>query len=104
MSTIFQTYVRLMVESTISMVKSWETRIESGGGVAEIRVDKDMQGLAAEVISRACFGSSYSNGQEILSKLGSLIEAVSKIIIGIPGQRYMHIKLIKPNFYFCFYL
>lgn len=83
-----------MVDSTISLIKSWESRIESEGGVgvADIRVDKDMKSLAADVISRACFGSSYSRGQQIFSKFDSLLEVMSKGTVGIPGLRYNQTK------------
>ncbi|KAK9202603.1 hypothetical protein WN944_017815 [Citrus x changshan-huyou] len=81
--------VKLMVDSTTSIVKSWESRIESEGGIAEIRVDRYMQSLAADVISRACFGSNYSKGQEIFSKFECLVLAMSKGAVGVPGLRYL---------------
>ncbi|KAK0583254.1 hypothetical protein LWI29_035199 [Acer saccharum] len=84
--------VKLMVDSTLSLVKAWESRIESEGGIAEISVDTDMKSLAADVISRACFGSSYSKGQEIFSKFGLLLEVMSKEPVGIPGLRYLPTK------------
>lgn len=79
--------LKLMVDSTTSMVKSWESIIESEGGIAEIRVDKYMQSLAADVISRACFGSNYSRGQEIFLKFESLVQLMSKGLVGVPGSR-----------------
>ncbi|KAJ0053697.1 hypothetical protein Pint_00056 [Pistacia integerrima] len=83
---------KLMVDSTLSLVKSWEGRIPSEGGIAEIRVDKDMQNLAADVISRACFGSSYTKGQLIFNKFESLLEVMSKRTVGVPGLRYLPTK------------
>ncbi|KAK1312476.1 hypothetical protein QJS10_CPA07g01366 [Acorus calamus] len=60
--------VGLIVDSTIPMLKAWESRIhESGCGKAEVRVDGDLRDLSADVISRACFGDSYSKGEEIFS-------------------------------------
>ncbi|KAH7576167.1 hypothetical protein JRO89_XS01G0005700 [Xanthoceras sorbifolium] len=85
--------VNLMGDSTLSLVKDWESRIETEGeGVAEISVDTDMKSLAADVISRACFGSSYSKGQEIFSKFGSLLEVMSKEPVGVPALRYLPTK------------
>jgi hypothetical protein len=44
----------------------------------------------ADVIARACFGSNYSEGKEIFSKLGALQMHLSKNFfkIGIPGMRF----------------
>ncbi|KAL5795113.1 hypothetical protein ACOSP7_003707 [Xanthoceras sorbifolium] len=84
--------VHLMVDSTKSLLGSWESRIESEGGTAEIRVDQDLRSLAADIISRACFGSNYSKGQEIFIRLGSLQKIMSKGMIGVPGLRYLPSK------------
>ncbi|TXG62473.1 hypothetical protein EZV62_009467 [Acer yangbiense] len=85
--------VHLMVEATISTLKSWESRIESqGGGVADIKIDDDLRSLSGDVISRACFGSSYCKGEEIFSNLRTLQKTMSKGYIGIPGSRYMPTK------------
>ena len=80
-----------MVDSTKSMLRSWETRIDKGGGIAEIRVDDDLRSLSADIISRACFGSSFDQGKDIFIKLKTLKDLLSKsfIYIGIPGYRYL---------------
>jgi hypothetical protein len=41
-------------------------------------------------LARACFGSNYSKGKEIFSKLGALQMHLSKNFfkIGIPGMRF----------------
>nr|AYM55676.1 cytochrome P450 [Croton stellatopilosus] len=68
-----------MVESTQALIKEWEQRIESEGGTeAEIRVDEDLKGLSANVIARACFGTSYFKGEQIFSKLRFLHKALTK--------------------------
>ncbi|KAK1286788.1 hypothetical protein QJS10_CPB20g00039 [Acorus calamus] len=85
----------LIVDSTISMLKAWESRIdESGCGKAEVRVDGDLRDLSADVISRACFGDSYSKGEEIFSMLAELKKAMSKqsLIVGIPDLRFLPTK------------
>lgn len=79
--------MKLMVDATICILKSWENRIENGGGSADIIVDDDMRILSADIISRACFGSNYSKGEEIFSKLRTLQKTMSKVRIGIPGLR-----------------
>ena len=44
-----------MVDSTSSMVRSWENQIDKEGGIAEIRVDEYLRSSTADVISKACF-------------------------------------------------
>ncbi|ESW08385.1 hypothetical protein PHAVU_009G041200 [Phaseolus vulgaris] len=71
--------VDLMVESTQPLLLKWEQTIESqGGGRAEVKVDVDLRGLSADVISRVCFGHSYSKGKEVFSKIRSIQKAMSK--------------------------
>ncbi|KAF2312643.1 hypothetical protein GH714_039357 [Hevea brasiliensis] len=84
--------VGLMVDSTTSILRSWESRIESDGGIAEIDVDPDMRKLSADIISRACFGSNYAKGEEIFLNLRTLQNVMSKGSVGIPGSRYLPTK------------
>lgn len=86
----FKGMVNLMVESTTSIVRSWESKIESAGRVAEIEVSEQMRSLSGDIISRACFGSSYSQGEQIFLKLRALQSMMSKRPIGIPGSRYYY--------------
>ncbi|MBA0834194.1 hypothetical protein Goarm_006569 [Gossypium armourianum] len=58
----------------------------------KIIVDEDLRSLSADIISRACFGSNYSKGEEIFSKLKALQMAMAKTYIGIPGMRYLPSK------------
>ncbi|XP_022155742.1 cytochrome P450 714C2-like isoform X2 [Momordica charantia] len=82
----------LMVESTSSMLRSWESRVENDGGRSEINVDGDLRALSADIISKACFGSNYSEGKEIFLKLRALQVVMSKGSIGVPGFRYIPTK------------
>lgn len=83
----------LMVEATNSMLGSWDDRINISGGTADITVDEDLRSLSADIISRAAFGSSYSLGKDIFSKLRALQQLMAKtLFIGIPGSRYMPTK------------
>lgn len=84
--------VNLMVDATNSLLQTWESRIEGERGISEIIVDEHLRSLSADIISRACFGSNYSKGEEIFSKLNALQMAMSKANIGIPGMRYLPIK------------
>ena len=80
------------MDSTTSMLSSWENLIDERG-VVDIRVDDDLTSLSADIILRACFGSNYSEGQQIFSKIRSLQEILSKggLNISFPGLRYTHL-------------
>ncbi|XP_058075250.1 cytochrome P450 714C2-like isoform X2 [Magnolia sinica] len=86
--------VDIMVESIIPLLKSWESRVDKEGGVGDIRVDEDLRSFSADVISRACFGSSYFKGKEIFLRLRALQQAMStkSLLIGVPGLRYLPTK------------
>ncbi|KAH7542857.1 hypothetical protein FEM48_Zijuj02G0119800 [Ziziphus jujuba var. spinosa] len=84
----------LITESAINLVNSWKSIIEKGGGTADIKIDNHMRSFSGDVISRACFGSNFSKGEEIFHKLRSLQELMSKkgFSVGIPGIRYLPTK------------
>ncbi|KAJ4953049.1 hypothetical protein NE237_029881 [Protea cynaroides] len=86
--------INLMVETTESLLRAWETSIEGNGGITNIRVDEHFRSLSADIISRACFGSNYSKGEEMFLKLRDLQRAMSKqsLLIGIPGLRFVPSK------------
>ncbi|KAI3993729.1 hypothetical protein MKX01_002742 [Papaver californicum] len=60
----------------------------------DIRVDLDLRSFSADVISKACFGSSYNKGKEIFTKIRALQELMAKqgLFIGIPGSSYLPTK------------
>ena len=72
------------------MIKSSEKRAQGKSGLAEIEVDQDLRSLSADIISRACFGSSYSEGEEIFFKIRTLQKVMTKgkTIMGVPGLRF----------------
>ncbi|KAA8539725.1 hypothetical protein F0562_026417 [Nyssa sinensis] len=79
--------VGLMLESSQPLMTKWEACIEAQGGVmADIRVDEDLRSVSADVISRACFGSSYFKGKQIFSKLRTLQKTISNqsLLFGVP--------------------
>ncbi|KAF4384402.1 hypothetical protein CsatB_029105 [Cannabis sativa] len=89
--------VNMITESTNTLIDSWKSRIEkesSGGKVVNIKIDEDMRNFSADVISKACFGSNFSKGQEIFIKLRKLQEVMSRkcLATGIPGARYAPTK------------
>lgn len=89
-----------MVESAEPLLKKWETMIEAQGGLAaEINVDADLRSCSADVIARACFGSSYVKGKQIFSKLRTLQTTIAKqgFLFGLNNSRYyIHIYFHNP--------
>ncbi|KAL3834720.1 hypothetical protein ACJIZ3_009456 [Penstemon smallii] len=69
----------LMLESAESLSSKWERCIEEseGGKIAEIKAEEDLRSVTADVISKACFGSSYVEGKQIFSKLRTLQELIT---------------------------
>lgn len=87
----------LMADSTLLMLRTWEDRIAMDGelgGSVDVRVDKDLQNLTADIIAKACFGSSYLQGKEIFAKLRTLqsLMSMTSIFVGIPGLRHLPSK------------
>ena len=81
--------MNLIAESTFTLLNSWKRRIEAEDGLADIRIDEYMRSFSGDVISRACFGSNYSRGEEIFLKLRALQEVMSKksLSTGVPRMR-----------------
>lgn len=84
--------VKLMVESTSNMIESWGERTRNSEGKSEVKVDDDLKSLSADIISRACFGSSYAEGEQMFLKLQTLQMVMSKVPIGVPGLRHIPSK------------
>ncbi|XP_025623362.1 cytochrome P450 714A1 isoform X1 [Arachis hypogaea] len=80
--------VGLMIESAQPLLTKWEKLIEEEEAIAEVEVDGDLRSLAADVISRVCFGHSYSKGKQVFSKLRFMQKTMSKhgtFLFGIKG-------------------
>lgn len=60
--------IPVMVESVEMMLRRWKNE-----DVKEVDVSGEFRLLAAEAISRAAFGSSYLEGQEIFLMLSKLV-------------------------------
>ncbi|KAI4370328.1 hypothetical protein MLD38_018691 [Melastoma candidum] len=84
-----QSMVDLMVGSAEAMTRAWEGKIESEGGMANMRVDDDLRSLAADIIARACFSSSYKHGEEIFTKLRELQGLLVAVNVGVPVLRHL---------------
>ncbi|XP_062000257.1 cytochrome P450 714C2-like [Rosa rugosa] len=75
--------MNLVVDSTTTMLRTWENEVQRQGELAEIRVDDHLRNLSADVISKACFHSNYHQGKEIFSKIRKLQEVLGKGLMGI---------------------
>ncbi|KAK9941036.1 hypothetical protein M0R45_017665 [Rubus argutus] len=86
--------INTIVDCTNTLVNSWNSKIEAGRGAADINVDADLRRFSCDVISRACFGSSYTKGVQIWGKIRQLQESMAKKIwlTGIPGLRHLPTK------------
>lgn len=80
----------LMAECSVMVVNWWKSKIDTEGGAADIKIDDCLRRFTRDVISRACFGSSYSKGEEIFFKIRALQEAMSKKVLssGFTGMRF----------------
>ena len=82
----------LMKEVAQEMMVKWEACIDAqGGSIAEVRVDEDLRATSGDMISRACFGSSYSKGKKIFLKLRTLQKVLSKqnFLFKVPTIRFV---------------
>lgn len=86
--------IDLMEESAQKLLKSWDEKIESGKGIADIKIDEDIHKFIANVLSRACFGTNYSSGEEIFSKMSSLHHALplQSQLARFPGSMHIPTK------------
>ena len=83
--------MNLIVESAVKLVDTWKAQIESeGSGVAEIEAGEHMIGFTTDVMSKACFGSDNSDGNDIFLKIRGLFGNISKRILynGVPLLRF----------------
>lgn len=94
-----------MEESTKTIIKTWESRIlESEEGIVDITIDEDLKSLSADIISRACFGSSYSQGNQIFAKIAALQDILShpSLLFGFLNFRFVCSSV--SNFSTCFFI
>lgn len=79
----------LVEQSTLMLIDSWKGLIDAEGGKADIKIDDYLKKFSGEVISRACFGSSYAEGEQLFQKFAALQQVISNkgFSLGIPGMR-----------------
>jgi len=70
--------VSYMIESTKRMINEWKRIVEQGGGTAEFEVGDHFACLAADIIAKTEFGSSYEKGKVVFEKLGLLQNLASR--------------------------
>lgn len=73
-----QGMTQLIEDATVPLLEAWESVLDSAGGSREIVVDDYLRNFSADVIARACFGSSFAKGEEIFCKLRQLQKAISQ--------------------------
>lgn len=79
---------KLIQQSTLMLIDSWKDVIDGEGGKAEIKIDHHLRKFSGDLISKACFGSSYAEGEQLFQKLRALQEVTSKKGLQlIPGMR-----------------
>ncbi|GJN07142.1 hypothetical protein PR202_ga24944 [Eleusine coracana subsp. coracana] len=79
--------IQSIEDATILVLEAWDSMLDNAGGSREIVVDDYLRNLSADVISRACFGSSFKKGEEIFCKLRQLQKAISQqdAFVGLPA-------------------
>lgn len=92
-----------MIESAQPLLTKWEQLIAAqGGAMAEVKVDADLRDFSADVISRICFGHSYSKGKKLFSKLRSIQKAMSDqggfLLFGLSSFRFATKPLLLSYF------
>ncbi|KAF8648842.1 hypothetical protein HU200_064543 [Digitaria exilis] len=70
--------IGLIVDATVPLLQAWENILDGAGGSKEIYVDGYLRNFSADVIARACFGSSFTKGEDIFCKLRQLQKAISQ--------------------------
>jgi hypothetical protein len=67
--------IGLIVDATVPLLQAWENILDGTGSSKEIYVDGYLRNFSADVIARACFGSSFTKG---FCKLRQLQKAISQ--------------------------
>ncbi|KAJ1273862.1 hypothetical protein BS78_05G017300 [Paspalum vaginatum] len=70
--------IGLIVDATVPLLQAWENMIDGTTGPKEIYVDGYLRNFSADVIAKACFGSSFAEGKDIFCKLRQLQMAISE--------------------------
>ncbi|KAI7993171.1 hypothetical protein LOK49_LG11G01152 [Camellia lanceoleosa] len=79
------------------MMSKWKELVSEKGGSCELDVSPHLHNLAADVIARTAFGSSYEEGRRIFElqmQLASLVFQLSQSM-NFPGRRFLPTKINK---------
>ncbi|WVZ54752.1 hypothetical protein U9M48_005504 [Paspalum notatum var. saurae] len=55
--------IGLIVDATVALLQEWDNIIDCTGGSKQIYVDGYLRNFSADVIARACFRSSFTQGK-----------------------------------------
>lgn len=79
-----------MVESTVGMLEDLEKVVDSGGGSAEVDMEKQLDKVTADIISRTAFGSSYKKGTRVFEEQHKLYQllAATDPFLSLPIFRF----------------
>ena len=89
-STFYQLFIKNGSHSTIHTFKNYFATVFS---VFSFQFQQNKFYPNRPIISRACSGSNYTQGEEIFLRLRTLEKIMSKRPLGIPGLRYNDMKL-----------
>ncbi|TVU50627.1 hypothetical protein EJB05_02005, partial [Eragrostis curvula] len=70
--------IQLIEDATAPVLGAWDSMFDDAEGSREIVVDDYLRNLSADVIARACFGSSFTRAEGIFCKLRQLQKLLSQ--------------------------
>lgn len=82
----------LMVESGNSMVEKWRSMINwNSSEIIKIDAEKEMIGIAAEIIAKTSFGISYEQGRKVFDELRDMQMTLfnSNRYVGVPFSKWL---------------
>jgi cytokinin trans-hydroxylase len=90
-------HVKYMADCTAEMLDHFEQILRKCGESNEIEVSEHLSRLAADIIARTEFGSSYEKGQRIFEQLNSLqqLSSESSRYLWLPGSRFLPTRFNK---------
>ncbi|XP_017233410.1 cytochrome P450 714C2-like [Daucus carota subsp. sativus] len=89
----------IMLESGNTLVKSWEKMVETGSGIADIRVDDYVKNFTSSIFSNVMFGRYDVAHKGLFSKCRDLMEASGSptVLDGRPFYRFFPTKRNKEQ-------
>lgn len=91
------------MESTVGMLEDLEKVVDSGGGSAEVQMEKHLENVTEDIISRTAFGSSYKKGTRVFEEQHKLYKllAANNPFVSIPLFRFnsSHPRPQLPSFF-----